>query len=408
MVNCRGCGASLSLTFLDLGSSPIANDLITFESLNSPEVCYPLHVMTCERCAFVQLPEVTSRESLFRSDYVYFSSYSSSWLEHSQEYAMKMIELLSLSEQDLVIEVASNDGYLLQYFIHGGIQVLGVEPSSGVAQVAVAKDVPTLTDFFGARLAKELATNQKPKLMIGNNVLAHVPDIHDFIEGFSLLIADDGVITFEFPHLLSLIRDNQFDTIYHEHYSYLTITALLPIFEKHGLKVIDVEKLSTHGGSIRVYVVPALSPRGTSDSVVSVLAEEATLDPREQVVWESLQTRTLRVKIDLLEELIKCKKNGLAVAAYGAAAKGNTLLNYLGVDSDLVEYVVDLNPHKQSKYLPGSRIPIVGIEHLKENQPDVLLVLPWNLADEIKSQLTRLTNVNSMKFLRAVPNLEYF
>jgi hypothetical protein len=277
-----------------------------------------------------------------------------------------------------------------------------------VAQVAVAKDVPTLTDFFGARLAKELATNQKPKLMIGNNVLAHVPDIHDFIEGFSLLIADDGVITFEFPHLLSLIRDNQFDTIYHEHYSYLTITALLPIFEKHGLKVIDVEKLSTHGGSIRVYVVPALSPRGTSDSVVSVLAEEATLDPREQVVWESLQTRTLRVKIDLLEELIKCKKNGLAVAAYGAAAKGNTLLNYLGVDSDLVEYVVDLNPHKQSKYLPGSRIPIVGIEHLKENQPDVLLVLPWNLADEIKSQLTRLTNVNSMKFLRAVPNLEYF
>jgi SAM-dependent methyltransferase len=230
MVNCRGCGAKLSLTFLDLGASPIANDLITFENLNSPEVFYPLHVMTCERCAFVQLPEVTSRESLFRSDYVYFSSYSSSWLEHSQEYSVKMIQLLSLSEQDLVIEVASNDGYLLQYFIHGGIQVLGVEPSSGVAQVAVAKDVPTLTDFFSARLARELAINQKPKLMIGNNVLAHVPDIHDFIEGFSLLIADDGVVTFEFPHLLSLIRDNQFDTIYHEHYSYLKITALLPIF----------------------------------------------------------------------------------------------------------------------------------------------------------------------------------
>lgn len=408
MVICRGCGANLSLTFLDLGSSPIANDLIAFENLNSPEVFYPLHVMTCGRCAFVQLPEVTSRESLFRSDYVYFSSYSSSWLEHSQEYAVKMIELLSLSEKDLVIEVASNDGYLLQYFINGGIQVLGVEPSSGVAQVAITKNVPTLIDFFGASLAKKLATNQKPKLMIGNNVLAHVPDIHDFIEGFSLLIADDGVVTFEFPHLVSLIRNNQFDTIYHEHYSYLTVTALLPIFEKHGLKVIDVDKLFTHGGSIRIYVVPALSPRVTSDTVASVLAEEAALDPREQLVWELLQNRTLQVKIELLNELIKCKKDGLMVAAYGAAAKGNTLLNYLGVDSDLIEYVVDLNPHKQGKYLPGSRIPIVGLEYLMENQPDVLLVLPWNLADEIKSQLTDLTKVYSVKFLRAVPNLEYF
>ena len=408
MVNCRGCGANLYLTFLDLGSSPIANDLVTLENLNSPEVYYPLHVMTCERCALVQLPEVTSRESLFRSDYVYFSSYSSSWLEHSQKYAVKMFEMLNLNERDLVIEVASNDGYLLQYFNRFGIQVLGIEPSSGVAQVAVTKGVRTLIDFFGAALAKELAANQKPKLMIGNNVLAHVPDIHDFIEGFSLLIADDGVITFEFPHLASLIRNNQFDTIYHEHYSYLTIMALLPIFKNHELKIIDVEKLSTHGGSIRIYVVPALSPRVTSDSVVSVLAEEATLDPREQLVWESLQTRTLQVKIDLLNELIKCKKNGLIVSAYGAAAKGNTLLNYLGADSDLVEYVVDLNPHKQGKYLPGSRIPIVGIEHLEKYQPDVLLVLPWNLADEIKSQLTHLANVNSMKFLRAVPNLEYF
>jgi len=408
MVNCRGCGAKISLTFLDLGSSPIANDLITHENLNGPEVYYPLHVMTCEQCAFVQLPEIISRESLFRSDYVYFSSFSSSWLEHSQKYAAKMVELLGLSERDLVIEVASNDGYLLQYFIHGGIKVLGVEPSSGVAQDAVTKGVPTLVDFFGARLAKELAEKQKPKLMIGNNVLAHVPDIHDFIEGFSLLIADEGVVTFEFPHLLSLIKNNQFDTIYHEHYSYLTITALLPIFENHGLKVIDVEKLPTHGGSIRIYVVPALSPRITSDSVASVLAEEATLDPREQLVWESLQARTLQVKIDLLSELVKCKKAGLLVAAYGAAAKGNTLLNYLGVDSDLVEYVVDLNPHKQGKYLPGSKIPIVGIEHLNENPPDVLLVLPWNLANEIKTQLSYVATMNTMKFLRAVPNLEYF
>lgn len=407
MVNCRGCSSELSLTFLDLGSSPIANDLITLENLDRPEVFYPLHVMTCEQCALVQLPEVTTRELLFRSDYVYFSSYSSSWLKHSEEYAEKMIDLLSLNEKDLVIEVASNDGYLLQYFNHGGIQVLGIEPSSGVAQVAIMKNVPTLIDFFGANLAKELATKQKPKLMIGNNVLAHVPNIHDFIEGFSRLIADDGLVTFEFPHLVNLIKNNQFDTIYHEHFSYLTITSLLPIFANHGLRVVDVEKLSTHGGSIRIYVVPYLSPRVTSDSVLNILAEEERLDPRERFVWESLQTRTLQIKFDLVSELIKCKKNGLVVAAYGAAAKGNTLLNYCGIDSDIIDYVVDLNPNKQGNYLPGSRIPVVGMPELINNTPDVLLVLPWNLADEIKEQLGSLIS-NGMKLLRIIPELEYF
>lgn len=367
MVNCRGCGANLSLTFLDLRSSPIANDLISFENLNSPEVFYPLHVMTCEQCAFVQLPEVTSRESLFRSDYVYYSSYSSSWLKHSQEYAAKMIELLSLSEKDLVIEVASNDGYLLQYFINDGIQVLGVEPSSGVAQVAVTKDVPTLIDFFGARLAKKLAINQKPKLMIGNNVLAHVPDIHDFIEGFALLIAHDGVITFEFPHLVSLIRNNQFDTIYHEHFSYLSVTALKPVIEQYGLKLIKVEKLSTHGGSIRIFLAKLNSDWKTDPSVEQILREEMDFDPREQSTRESLQFNCLQVKLDLLNELIGLKKSGQHVAAYGAAAKGNTLLNYCGIDSDLIEYVVDLNPHKQGKYLPGSRILVVDSEQLSQS-----------------------------------------
>ena len=408
MVNCRGCDANLSLTFLDLGASPIANDIISIENLDSPEVYYPLHVMTCVQCAFVQISEVKSRESLFRSDYVYFSSYSSSWLEHSQKYASKMVEILDLGEEDLVIEVASNDGYLLQYFKQDGVQVLGIEPSLGVANVAINKGIPTLVDFFGEHFANGLAATKKPKLMVANNVLAHVPDIHDFIEGFSQLITEDGMITLEFPHLVSLIKNNQFDKIYHEHYSYLSVMALMPIFESHGLKIIDVEKLLTHGGSIRIYVVPQISSRVTKDSVSNILIEEAAFDPRVESIWKSLQERTLQIKIELLNVLIECKKNSLVVAAYGAAAKGNTLLNYSGVDSDLVAYVVDLSPHKQGKYLPGSRIPIVGIEHLNANAPDVLLVLPWNLADEVRTQLNYLVDENGVKFLRAIPKLEYF
>lgn len=407
MVKCRGCNAPLSLTFLDLGASPIANDLISFENLNSPEVFYPLHVMTCKQCALVQLPEVASRESLFRSDYVYFSSYSSSWLEHSRAYAVKMIEMLNLGKEDLVIEVASNDGYLLQYFLQNGIQVLGIEPSSGVAGVAVNKGVPTLIKFFGADVASNLAAKKKPKLMLGNNVLAHVPDLHDFIEGFALLIPEDGLATFEFPHLINLIKNNQFDTIYHEHFSYLTVTALLPIFKSHGLKIVDVEKLYTHGGSVRIYVAQSSSVWVISDAITRILIEEIENDPREVSIWQSLQNRTLQVKINLVEELIKCKKNGIKVAAYGAAAKGNTLLNYSGIDSGLIDYVVDLNPHKQGNYLPGSRIPIVGVGELDRCPPDVLLVLPWNLAEEVKVQLNNYIE-KGMKLLRAVPSLEYF
>ena len=406
-MKCRGCTAPLSLTFLDLGASPIANDLISFENLNSPEVYYPLHVMTCKRCALVQLPEVASRESLFRSDYVYFSSYSSSWLEHSRAYALKMIQMLNLGKEDLVIEVASNDGYLLQYFVEDGIQVLGIEPSSGVAEVAVNKGIPTIVDFFGADIASKLGATMKPKLILGNNVLAHVPDIHDFIEGFAHLIPDDGLATFEFPHLINLIKNNQFDTIYHEHFSYLTVSALLPIFKTHGLRIIDVEKLLTHGGSIRIYVAQRSSAWVISDAVTRILLEETKNDPREELIWQSLQYRALQVKIDLVEELISCKKNGTKVAAYGAAAKGNTLLNYSGIDSDLVDYVVDLNPHKQGNYLPGSRIPIVGVEVLDRRPPDVLLVLPWNLAEEVKAQLSDYVE-QGMKLLRAIPSLEYF
>lgn len=405
-MNCRGCNTKLSLTFLDLGVSPIANDLIYPHGLDTPEVFYPLHVRTCMECSFVQLPEVATRESLFRADYVYFSSYSTSWLEHSKSYAFQMSSLLGLSNDDLVVEIASNDGYLLQYFMEQSIQVLGIEPASGVAGVAIGKGIPTIKSFFGSQLGKQLAENKKPMLMIGNNVLAHVPDIHDFIEGFAFLVSDNGLITFEFPHLLSHIINNQFDTIYHEHYSYLSVTSLLPIFKSHKLKVVNVEKLSTHGGSIRIFVAKTDSNWTIQESVESILLEELEHDPRKESVWKSIQVRTLETKIDLLSELIACKKAGIRVAAYGAAAKGNTLLNYTGLDSDLIEYVIDLNPHKQGNYLPGSRIPILDVSVLDQQAPDVLLILPWNLAQEIKHQLVPYTN-KGMKLLRAIPRVEY-
>ncbi len=405
-MKCRGCNHILRMTFLNLGLSPIANDLIRPENVNLPETHYPLHVMTCTECSLVQLPEVATREALFRDDYVYFSSYSTSWLMHSQEYASKMVAKLDLKPNQLVIEVASNDGYLLKYFAEYGVQVQGIEPAAGVARIAIDKGIPTLIDFFGEAVASRLVSELKPTLMIGNNVLAHVPDIHDFIEGFALLISDEGLITFEFPHLVNLLRNNQFDTIYHEHYSYLSVTALLPIFNKHNLHIVDVEKLKTHGGSLRIYVSKLNSVWEVQESVEMVLNEEAVFDPRRIEIASSLQKRTLETKINILSELLECKKKGIRVAAYGAAAKGNTLLNYVGVDSDLIEYVVDLNPMKQGSFLPGSRIPIVDLEFLNENPPDILLVLPWNIVDEVRGQLNYLAK-KGMKFLRAIPSLEY-
>lgn len=407
MVSCRGCQAELVLTFLDLGMSPIANDLVLLKDIDKPDAFYPLHVMTCSQCALVQIPEVNKREELFRADYVYFSSYSTTWLEHSQIYAKQMLDLLQLNSSDLVIEVASNDGYLLQYFSQAGVNVLGIEPSAGVANVAIEKNIPTVIDFFGTDLAKTLALSTKPRLMLGNNVLAHVPNIHDFIQGFSLLLADDGLITFEFPHLMNLIKSNQFDTIYHEHYSYLSVTALIPIFGAHGLKVVTVQRIPTHGGSLRIFVAKTDSFWKIDDSVEEVLLDEAEFDPRKQNVMQMVQEKTIQVKTNLIRELEICKERGIRVAAYGAAAKGNTLLNYSGVTSELIEYVVDLNPHKQGNFLPGSRIPIVGLDQLSMNPPDVLLVLPWNLASEIKKQLNQEIE-NGLKLFRAIPNLEYF
>ena len=407
MVNCRGCGFKLSITLLDLGESPIANNLIEFSNSNLQNYYYPLKAMACSNCALVQLSEELPREILFKSDYVYYSSFSTSWLEHSNLYAQKMIQFLKLNQSDLVVEVASNDGYLLKYFKSNGIQVLGIEPALGVAEVAIKNGIPTLIDFFGESLALKLTQTKKPKLIIGNNVLAHVPNLHDFISGFATLIDDEGVITFEFPHLLNLLKDIQFDTIYHEHYSYLSITALLPIFKQYKLKVFEVEKLLTHGGSLRIFLAKNNSNWEISHSVQDILEEESQFDPRDTRIYKLLQSKVIKTKSDLVTELSKQKANGKKISAYGAAAKGVTLLNYCGIKSDTIDYVVDLNPSKQGKYLPGCQIPIVDSKMLTSKPPDILLVLAWNLSTELKLQLSDHINLG-MKLIKAIPEVVYF
>jgi hypothetical protein len=408
-MKCRGCCSLLSKTFIDLGESPIANNLLTMDQLSESEEFFPLHVRTCESCGLVQLPEISTRETLFPDNYTYYSSYSNSWLLHSRKFALDIIDRLGLRFDDLVIEVASNDGYLLQYFREAGIPILGIEPAAEVAKVAeLERGIPTVVDFFGRETAKRvLKENSNSRLIIANNVLAHVPDIHDFVSGFEILLADDGIATFEFPHLLNLIRLNQFDTIYHEHYSYLSVTALCPIFAQHGLRIFDLEKLDTHGGSLRVFVSKTNSDWPEKPIVKECIYEESLHDPRLDEVSCELRKSSQRIKSEFLEEINRIKKNGMTVAAYGAAAKGNTLLNFLGLKSNSIDYVVDRNPHKQGRFLPGSRIPVVSEEHLKQHLPDVLLILPWNLAFELSQQLDYL-KMHNVKFLRAIPRLEYF
>jgi hypothetical protein len=404
---CRGCGNELSLTFLDLGISPIANNLVSHENLEYPDKSFPLKTLTCTKCSLVQLSEIVPRDMLFTAEYVYYSSYSKKMLAHSKKFASKMLNLLNLGSEDLVIEVASNDGYLLQYFLENKIRVLGIEPAKDVAQSSIQKGIPTLVEFFGEELAKRLATAEKPRLIIANNVIAHVPDIHDFIKGLSTLISDKGLITLEFPHLLNLIRNCQFDTIYHEHYSYINVTALLPIFQVYGLKIVKIEKISTHGGSLRIYVVKDQFNWKIENSLMSVLEEEMLNDPRTPGVYKSIQRKVQKIREELLGELIARKSTGSRISAYGAAAKGITLLNYCEIGPDLIEFVIDLNPHKIGKFLPGARIPVLAIEALKANPPDVLLILPWNLADEIKVQLNSYL-AYQLKTLRAIPKVEYF
>jgi len=397
----------LEHVFIDLVNSPASNSFLTAEQLNEPETFYPLKVYTCHRCFLVQIDEYKKSDAIFNSDYVYFSSFSTSWLEHSRKYTEAMTERFGFDRNSLVVELASNDGYLLQYFRNKDIPVLGIEPTANTARVAIGKGIDTIIDFFGVLLAKKLAAEgRKADLLLGNNVLAHVPDIVDFVGGMKILLKDRGVITMEFPHLMQLVDNNQFDTIYHEHFSYLSLHTVQQIFRSQGLDLFDVEELPTHGGSLRIYARHvADESQPVSARMAAVLAKEAGKGMQGLAYYDGFQQKALGVKLALTSFLIEQKKAGKRVAAYGAAAKGNTLLNYCGIKADLLEYVVDANPNKQNKYLPASHIPVVAESHLKADKPDLVLILPWNLRDEITKQLSYIRQWGG-RFVIPIPHLE--
>ena len=387
-LSCRFCAAPLEATFADLGMSPFANSYIAPERANAMEPFYPLHAYVCSRCFLVQLGEFESPEHIF-SDYLYFSSYSSSWLEHSKRYVEAMTERFGLDESSQVVEIASNDGYLLQYFVQRGIPVLGIEPAANVAEVAeTERGVQTLVRFFGVETATDVAASRQADLLLGNNVLAHVPDLNDFVGGMKVLLADDGVITMEFPHLMQLMELNQWDTIYHEHFSYFSFSTVSRVFEAHGLRLFDVEELPTHGGSLRIFGCHADDgAKPQTERAAELLQREDAAGYNALETYEAYGARVIEDKQQILSTLIELKRAGKRVVGYGAPAKGNTLLNYCGVGPEFVEYTVDLNPHKQGHLLPGTHIPIRSPEAIREDQPDVVLILPWNLKDEIMEQL---------------------
>lgn len=408
-MKCRHCAAPLQLTLLDLGSSPPSNAYLTEQTLHAPEKWFPLRVLVCEQCWLAQTEDFSRANELFDADYAYFSAFSTSWLAHCERYVAAMAKRFSLGSDSHVVEVAANDGYLLQYVKAHGIPCTGIEPTASTAAAARARGIPIVEDFFGIRLAQELAAKGKQAdLMVANNVLAHVPDINDFVAGFTTLLKPQGVATFEFPHLMRLVNENQFDTIYHEHFSYLSLGTVGRIFAKAGLDIFDVEEHPTHGGSLRVFVQRADSgkqPR--SGSVDDLLSREAEAGMLNAAYYADFQARADKVKNDFLSFLLQAKRDGMRVAAYGAAAKGNTLLNYAGVRPDLISFVVDRNPAKQGKYLPGSRIPIVAPELLAERKPDYVLILPWNIAEEVRTQQRRIRDWDG-RFVAAIPRLIVF
>jgi len=385
---CRFCASPLEHVFADLRTSPLANSILAPEQANRMEPFYPLRALVCSECLLVQLEEFESPENIF-GDYSYFSSYSTSWLEHSRRYAEQMANLLDLGPGDRVVELASNDGYLLQYFHERGIPVLGIEPAANVAAVAIERGVPTLVEFFGRSLAESLSADWAADLVIGNNVLAHVPDLNDFVEGMKVLLKPDGLITMEFPHVMRLIEDNQWDTIYHEHFSYFSFTTVSRVFEAHGLALFDVEELPTHGGSLRIFGCHEDdSSRGQSDRAAELVERERTAGLTDLATYAAYGARVVEDKRQILEILIGLKRDGKRIVGYGAPAKGNTLLNYCGISTDFIDYTCDLNPHKQGHLLPGSRIPIRSPDAIRDDRPDVVLILPWNLTDEITQQLS--------------------
>jgi 2-polyprenyl-3-methyl-5-hydroxy-6-metoxy-1,4-benzoquinol methylase len=400
---CRFCKSPLSVTFADLGMSPPSNAYLKPEQINLMERFYPLHAWVCESCKLVQLEEFESPAEIF-SEYAYFSSFSDSWLKHAEKYVEMMIGRFGFNTQSQVVEIASNDGYLLQYFKQKNVPVLGVEPAANVAKVALEKrGIPSRVEFFGTETAKKMvADGIKADLLLGNNVLAHVPDINDFVGGMKVLLKPDGVITMEFPHLLRLIEQNQFDTIYHEHFSYLSFYTVEKIFAQAGLKLFDVEELTTHGGSIRIFAAHAESTRPVEKRVEAMRSLERERGLESMATYRAFAENVKETKRAFLEFLIAAKRAGKTIAGYGAAAKGNTLLNYCGVRGDFIDYVVDKNPYKQSRYLPGVHIPIAGPEKLAETKPDYVLILPWNIKDEVTEQMAQIKTWGG-KFVVAIP-----
>lgn len=404
-MKCRHCQASLDQTFLDLGFAPPSNAYLTASDLRKPELYYPLRVYVCSRCWLVQAEDWAKPGELFRPNYAYFSSTSTSWLAHAARYAEMIIHRLGLGPESSVIEVGANDGYLLKNFLASDIPCLGIEPTESTAAAAEAQGIPILREFFGEALGKRLALERRQaNLIMGNNVYAHVPEIDDFTAGLKAALKPNGTITLEFPHLMRLIEYTQFDTIYHEHFSYLSLYTVCQILSRAGLRVFDIEQLPTHGGSLRVYGCHENDDREDSAEVARVLAEEKKRGLRELCTYQDFQARADHIKDDLLVFLIEQKRRGKRVAAYGAAAKGNTLLNYAGVKQDLIPYVCDAAPSKQGKFLPGSHIPILPPGVLKERKPDVLLILPWNIAQEVMQQNAFISEWNG-KFVTAVPSL---
>ena len=388
-MKCRHCGAELKLPMVDLGSAPPSNAYLTEQTLHAPEKWFPLRVLVCEHCWLAQTEDFAQADELFDSEYAYFSGFSNSWLAHSERYVTDMVARFHLTADSHVVEIAANDGYLLQYVKARNIPCTGVEPTASTAAAARAKGIPIVEDFFGIRLAKELvAQGKQADLTAANNVLAHVPDVNDFVGGFSVLLKPQGIATFEFPHLLKLIAENQFDTIYHEHFSYLSLSAVDRIFAANGLSVFDVEEHPTHGGSLRVFAQRSdTGQQARSARVGALLEHESQTGVLSAEYYSDFQRKTEQVKNNLLEFLLEVKRHGKTVAAYGAAAKGNTLMNFAGVRPDLISFVVDRNPAKQGKYMPGSRIPIVAEAVLREKRPDYVVILPWNLRNEVMQQL---------------------
>ncbi len=405
MPECRSCAASLRHTFVDLGTSPLANSFLDDEQLREGELFLPLHAFVCERCFLVQLEEYETPAGIF-SDYVYFSSVSESWVQHAKTYVESVIPRLGLGPDSSVVEIASNDGYLLQWFVQAGVPVLGIEPAANIAVVAEEKGIPSVVEFFGSELAARLvAERERPDLIVGNNVLAHTPELNDFVEGLRILLAPGGTITMEFPHLLRLIQETQFDTIYHEHFSYLSLVSVERVFGSHGLRLYDVEELRSHGGSLRIYACVEDAPFETSDRLVELRAREDAAGLRELDTYTSFGARVRALKRELLEFLLGAKRDGEVVVGYGAAAKGVTMVNYCGVRSDLLPYVADLSEHKQGLYMPGSRIPVVPPARIDETRPDYVLILAWNLKDEIMRQLAHVRD-HGTRFVTPVPHVE--